>query len=93
MSLYLHKNHQTFYFSVPKTIMHNMVNYVKEHLQSQLVGVLYKPEDIKELLKESDDVCEKRIEAIKMLEVIPNLQNSIFTKIYFLRLSKKLQSS
>lgn len=56
--------------SVPKTIMHNMVNYVKEHLQSQLVGVLYKPEDIKELLKESDDVCEKRIEAIKMLEAL-----------------------
>ena len=37
--------------SVPKAIMHFMVNYVKDNLQSELVSSLYKADQIENLLR------------------------------------------
>ena len=39
---------------VPKTIMHFLVNYAKEHVQSNLVQRLYRDSSLDELLKETD---------------------------------------
>lgn len=55
--------------SVPKTVMHFLVNFVKEHLQSELVGQLYKQPLLKELLIESQDTAQQRTEVAQMLEV------------------------
>lgn len=55
--------------SVPKTVMHFLVNFVKEHLQSELVGQLYKQPLLQELLIESQDTAQQRIEVAQMLEV------------------------
>lgn len=55
--------------SVPKTVMHFLVNYVKEHLQSELVGQLYKQPLLQELLIESQDTAQQRTEVAQMLEV------------------------
>ncbi|MBN3317453.1 DNM1L protein, partial [Atractosteus spatula] len=55
--------------SVPKTVMHFLVNYVKEHLQSELVGRLYRSPLLQELLTESADTAQQRKEAASMLEV------------------------
>lgn len=55
--------------SVPKTVMHFLVNFVKEHLQSELVGQLYKQQLLQELLIESQDTAQQRTEVAQMLEV------------------------
>eukprot|EP00096_Caligus_rogercresseyi_P009008 TRINITY_DN2979_c0_g1_i1.p1 TRINITY_DN2979_c0_g1~~TRINITY_DN2979_c0_g1_i1.p1 ORF type:complete len:670 (-),score=220.45 TRINITY_DN2979_c0_g1_i1:429-2414(-) len=56
--------------SVPKAIMHFLVNYVKDNLQRVLVSSLYKQENLKDLLVESEDIGAKRKEAADMLEVL-----------------------
>lgn len=55
--------------SVPKTVMHFLVNFVKEHLQSELVGQLYKQQLLQGLLIESQDTAQQRTEVAQMLEV------------------------
>jgi len=55
--------------SVPKAIMHFLVNYVKDNLQSELVSHLYKQEEIEKLLEESDHIAARRREASEMLKV------------------------
>lgn len=49
--------------------MHFLVNFVKEHLQSELVGQLYKQQLLQELLIESQDTAQQRTEVAQMLEV------------------------
>lgn len=49
--------------------MHFLVNHVKEHLQSELVGQLYKQPLLQELLIESQDTAQQRSEVAQMLEV------------------------
>nr|XP_033776086.1 dynamin-1-like protein isoform X2 [Geotrypetes seraphini]XP_033776096.1 dynamin-1-like protein isoform X2 [Geotrypetes seraphini] len=56
--------------SVPKTIMHFLVNFVKDHLQSELVGQLYKTKLLNDLLTESQDMAQQRNEAISMLQAL-----------------------
>lgn len=56
-------------FSVPKAVMHFLVNYVKDCLQSELVGQLYKSALLNDLLTESEDMAQRRNEAADMLKV------------------------
>lgn len=55
--------------SVPKAIMHFLVNYVKDNLQSELVTHLYKSENAEDFLNESDHIAIRRKEAADMLKV------------------------
>jgi len=59
--------------SVPKAIMHFLVNYVKDNLQSELVSHLYKQEEIEKLLEESDHIAARRKEASEMLKVFVSI--------------------
>ncbi|XP_074133131.1 dynamin-1-like protein [Sminthopsis crassicaudata] len=63
--------------SVPKTVMHFLVNYVKEHLQSELVGRLYKAQLLDVLLTESKDMAQQRNEAASMLKVLQQANQTI----------------
>jgi len=56
--------------SVPKSIMHFMVNYVKDNLQSELVSSLYKADQIENLLCESEHIGQRRSEASEMLTAL-----------------------
>ncbi|XP_030650127.1 dynamin-1-like protein isoform X5 [Chanos chanos] len=56
--------------SVPKAVMHFLVNYVKDSLQSELVGQLYKPALLDDLLTESEDMAQRRNEAADMLKAL-----------------------
>ena len=56
--------------AVPKAIMHFLVNYVKDNLQSELVSSLYKQEEIASLLSESEHIGQRRKEAAEMLEAL-----------------------
>ena len=53
---------------VPKAIMHFLVNYVKDNLQSELVSSLYKQDEISSLLSESEHIGQRRKEAAEMLQ-------------------------
>ena len=55
--------------TVPKAIMHFLVNFVKDNLQSELVSHLYKQEQIDKLLDESEHIAARRREAAEMLKV------------------------
>ncbi|XP_051758219.1 dynamin-1-like protein isoform X2 [Ctenopharyngodon idella] len=63
--------------SVPKTVMHFLVNFVKEHLQSELVGQLYKQPLLQELLIESQETAQQRTEVAQMLEALKKANNII----------------
>uniref|UniRef100_A0A3Q1I3Q4 Dynamin-1-like protein n=1 Tax=Anabas testudineus TaxID=64144 RepID=A0A3Q1I3Q4_ANATE len=56
--------------SVPKAVMHFLVNHVKESLQSELVGQLYKTALLSDLLTESEDMAQRRNEAADMLKAL-----------------------
>ncbi|KAM4572712.1 dynamin-1-like protein isoform 3-T3 [Odontesthes bonariensis] len=56
--------------SVPKAVMHFLVNHVKDCLQSELVGQLYKTTLLKDLLTESEDMAQRRNEAADMLKAL-----------------------
>ena len=49
--------------------MHFLVNHVKDCLQSELVGQLYKSGLLDDLLTESEDMAQRRNEAADMLKV------------------------
>ncbi|XP_077377586.1 dynamin-1-like protein isoform X2 [Festucalex cinctus] len=63
--------------SVPKTVMHFLVNFVKEHLQSELVGQLYRQTLLKDLLIESQDTAQQRTEVAQMLQALKKANNVI----------------
>uniref|UniRef100_A0A8C3AUY8 Dynamin-1-like protein n=1 Tax=Cyclopterus lumpus TaxID=8103 RepID=A0A8C3AUY8_CYCLU len=56
--------------SVPKAVMHFLVNHVKDSLQSELVGQLYKSGLLNNLLTESEDMAQRRMEAADMLQAL-----------------------
>ncbi|KAI8124882.1 hypothetical protein FF38_05829 [Lucilia cuprina] len=63
--------------SVPKAIMHFLVNYVKDNLQSELVTHLYKSEKVDTLLNESDHIAVRRKEAGDMLKALTRANHII----------------
>ena len=56
--------------TVPKAIMHFLVNYVKDNLQSELVTHLYKQDQFTTLLSESEHISTRRKEAAEMLNAL-----------------------
>lgn len=56
--------------SVPKAIMHFLVNDVKDNLQSELVASLYKTSKNDDVLEESPHIATRRREASEMLEAL-----------------------
>ncbi|CAF3694633.1 unnamed protein product [Rotaria sordida] len=58
--------------SIPKAIMHFLVNFVKDQLQSELVALLYKTSvnEHDELLNESSHIAQRRKDAQEMLDAL-----------------------
>ncbi|CAO1365996.1 unnamed protein product [Diamesa tonsa] len=63
--------------SVPKAIMHFLVNFVKDNVQSEMVTHLYKSEKAEELLNESDHISIRRKEASDMLKALTRANHII----------------
>ena len=56
--------------SVPKTIMHFLVNRSKEMIQNELVAALYKEDLFDELLEESTLIAQRRDETKKLMDIL-----------------------
>lgn len=78
--------------TVPKAVMHFLVNFVKDNLQSELVTHLYKADNADKLLDESEHIAQRRKEAGDMLKVIslPHFRTYFFLTLTFYRLFKGL---
>ncbi|OWF42330.1 dynamin-1-like protein [Mizuhopecten yessoensis] len=63
--------------TIPKAIMHFLVNHVKDNLQSELVSQLYKKEEFEYLLEESHHVSARRKEAQDMLKALQRASHII----------------
>ena len=63
--------------SVPKAVMHFLVNYVKDNLQSELVTHLYKSDQAEALLNESEHVAIRRKEAADRLKALTQASHII----------------
>lgn len=63
--------------SVPKAIMHFLVNFVKDNLQSELVTHLYKSDKAEDMLNESDHIAIRRKEAADMLQALTRANHII----------------
>ena len=59
--------------------MHFLVNHVKDSLQSELVGQLYKSGLLDDLLTESEDMAQRRNEAADMLKVRTDEHSEVVT--------------
>mmetsp|Transcript_1663 Transcript_1663/g.7259 ORF Transcript_1663/g.7259 Transcript_1663/m.7259 type:complete len:739 (-) Transcript_1663:55-2271(-) len=55
---------------VPKTIMCFLVNKCKSELQNELVASLYKEDELPQLLRETDDVAQRRATCYEFREVL-----------------------
>lgn len=56
--------------SIPKAVMHCLVNYVQDKLQSELISKLYKKESFDELMEESIDTMNRREEVQEMVTAL-----------------------
>lgn len=56
--------------SVPKAVMHCLVNHVKTELQSQLVGELYRADAYDSLMEESPEMTARRKEVAEMVTAL-----------------------
>ncbi|CAH1989808.1 unnamed protein product [Acanthoscelides obtectus] len=63
--------------TVPKAVMHFLVNYVKDNLQSELVTHLYKSDNADQLLSESEHISLRRKEAGDMLKALQRASHII----------------
>ncbi|KAJ8366584.1 hypothetical protein AAFF_G00350350 [Aldrovandia affinis] len=57
--------------------MHFLVNHVQDGLQSALVGQLYRPGLLDDLLTESEDMAQRRSEAADMLKALQKASHVI----------------
>lgn len=56
--------------SVPKAVMHCLVNYVKEDIQSRLVSELYRADAYDELMEENVEMISRRKEVSEMVQAL-----------------------
>ncbi|CAF1355563.1 unnamed protein product [Adineta steineri] len=68
--------------SVPKAVMHFLVNFIKDQLQSELVALLYKGtvNQDDDLLNESSHIAQRRKDAQEMLEAL-HKANQIISEV------------
>jgi len=56
--------------TVPKSIMHFLVNFSKDHIQNELVACLYKEELFEHLLEESNVIAQRRKQCKEMMDTL-----------------------
>ncbi|BGP37737.1 vacuolar protein sorting-associated protein 1 [Rhodotorula kratochvilovae] len=70
ISSYFALSKRTLIDMVPKAIMLNLVFHAKDSMQRELLAELYKTDLIDDMLKESDNVVQRRKECVKMVAAL-----------------------
>lgn len=61
---------KNFIDMVPKTIMYFLVNHVRDAMQNELVSELYRDVELPSLMKEADDVAQRRKTCVEMKDLL-----------------------
>lgn len=61
---------KNFIDMVPKTIMYFLVNHVRDAMQNELVAELYRDVELPMLMKEADDVAQRRKTCVEMKDLL-----------------------
>ena len=61
---------KNFVDMVPKTIMYFLVNHVRDAMQNELVSELYRDAEVGTLMREADDVAQRRRTCAEMRELL-----------------------
>jgi dynamin 1-like protein len=61
---------KNFIDMVPKTIMYFLVNHVRDAMQNELVAELYRDVELPSLMKEADDVAQRRKTCVEMKDLL-----------------------
>mmetsp|Transcript_16093 Transcript_16093/g.30405 ORF Transcript_16093/g.30405 Transcript_16093/m.30405 type:complete len:810 (+) Transcript_16093:287-2716(+) len=61
---------KNFIDMVPKTIMYFLVNHVRDAMQNELVSELYRETELPSLMKEADDVAQRRKTCVEMKDLL-----------------------
>jgi dynamin 1-like protein len=64
---------------IPKAIMLNLVQFSRDELQKTLLADLYKSDQLKDMLQESEQTVERRKECRKMIEALQKAEEVIST--------------
>jgi len=70
MESYFKVVRKTYIDMVPKTIMFFLVNHVKDAMQNELVSELYRESEVDSLMKEADDVAQRRQNCEEMRDLL-----------------------
>jgi dynamin 1-like protein len=70
MDSYFKVVRKNFIDLVPKTIMFFLVNHIKDAMQNELVSELYREAEIAGLMKEADDVAQRRQTCTEMQDLL-----------------------
>jgi hypothetical protein len=62
---------------IPKAIILYLVAYAKDNLQRELLSVLYKSEELVDLLKESDQITQHRLECQRMVVALRHAEDIV----------------
>ena len=61
---------KNFIDMVPKTIMYFLVNHVRDAMQNELVAELYRDAEVQSLMKEAEDVAQRRRTCVEMKDLL-----------------------
>ncbi len=64
---------------VPKSIMLNLVHFSRDEMQKTLLADLYKLDNLKDIMEESESTVERRKECKKMIEALLKAEEIIST--------------
>ena len=63
--------------SVPKAMMHFLVNSVKSNIQEELVIELYREDEFTDMLREADDAVRRREDCTKLVATLERAQQVV----------------
>jgi len=61
---------KNFIDMVPKTIMYFLVNHVRDAMQNELVSELYRDAEVGNLMKEAEDIAQRRQTCVEMKDLL-----------------------
>ena len=62
---------------IPKSVMLHLVSHARDNIQRELLSELYKSRSFEEVMKESEQVTQRRAECRKMIEALRRAEEAV----------------